>query len=368
MRAETTPVEVRTYTELGSLAADWDRLALDSGTVFTTHEWLSCWWSAFGHGQPSWTVLHDGDGSLRAGAFLCRTGGRLSAAANVHSGDWDVLARDEHARAELWAAVARQGASRIHLQGLFEESQSARSVCEELDRAGCSTVRVPGPFCPWLELPATWEELIGSVSSGLRSQVGRRRRMLERAGAVTFRTVTGGPTFADDLDTFLALEASGWKSKTGTAILSDPATERLYREFARAAADRGWLRLYFLELDGRAIAADYGCAYAGHGVFVKTGFDETHSRLSPGLVLRAEVLRSSIEEGLSGYDFLGEPDDYKTRWTSQVRPRVRIFAYRGAARPGYVYRKTVRPLLKSARDRALAVRDRTLARSSSGHA
>jgi CelD/BcsL family acetyltransferase involved in cellulose biosynthesis len=350
---------VRTYPELGPLAADWDELARLSGTPFMTYAWLSAWWSGFGEGEPIWLLLQDADGSLRAGAFLHRRGSRLDAAANVHSGDWNGLARDEPARAELWEALAQLGANRVQLQALPEGVEGTRATCDALAGAGYSVVRVPGPFCPWLELPASWDELIGGVSGSLRSQVKRRRKGLEKEGVVSFRTVTGGPTFEEDLETFLKLEASGWKAKSGTAILSQPSTERLYREFAHGAAGRGWMRLYMLELDGEAIAADYGCAYEGRGVFIKTGFNEVHSRLSPGLVLRAEVLRSSIEEGLDHYDFLGEADVYKTRWTPKVHPRVRIFAYRGTARPGYVYRKAIRPLLKSARDR--------LGRRSRGH-
>lgn len=316
-----------------------------------THAWLSAWWSGFGEGEPIWLLLQDADESLRGGAFLYRAKGRLAAAANVHSGDWNGLARDEPARAELWDALAQLGANRVHLQALPEDAEGTRATYDALAGAGYSVMRVPGPFCPWLELPPSWDELMGAVSGSLRSQVKRRRKGLEKEGALSFRTVSGGPSFADDLETFLKLEASGWKAKTGTAILSRPATERLYREFAHSAAEQGWMRLYVLELDGEAIAADYGCAYEGRGVFIKTGFNEAHSRLSPGLVLRAEVLRSSIEEGLQHYDFLGEADIYKTRWTPEVHPRVRIFAYRGAARPGYAYRKTVRPLLKSVRDR-----------------
>ncbi len=360
VQAAGTPA-ARTCAELGSLASDWNRLALDAGTPFMTHEWLSSWWNAFGHGEPTWMVLQDVDGSLLAGTCLRRgRGGRLASAANVHSGDWDVLACDEHARAELLAAVVEQGFCRVQLEGMLEDSESTRLVREELDRAGYRTVLVPGPFCPWLTLPASWEELIEGASSGLRAQVRRRRRMLEREGSVTFRTTVGGSELEEDLETFLKLEASGWKAATGTAILSKPSTERLYRDFARAAAGQGWLRLYFLELDGEAIAADYGCAFAGRGVFMKTGFDEAHGRLSPGLVLRAEVLRSSIEEGLRGYDFLGDPDTYKTRWTSELRPRTQVWAYRREALGGYLYRKNLRPLLKAARDRALAVKDHTL--------
>jgi CelD/BcsL family acetyltransferase involved in cellulose biosynthesis len=350
---ERAPI-VRTESALGALAEQWDELALAAGSPFLTHAWLRAWWSAFGTGEPRWTVLLDERGTLLAGALLRRSGTRVSSAANVHSGDWDAVARDERSRAELWRTIAGTSANRVQVQGLPQASDGTAALREALARAGFRVAEVPGPFCPWLDLPETYDELLAGVSASLRSQIKRRRRGLEKLGEVTFRTVCGGATFDADLDTFLRLEASGWKGESGTAILGDAATERLYRGFARAAAERGWMRLYLLEVGGEAIAADYGCAFAGRGVFVKTGFDESHARLSPGLVLRAEVLRSSIEEGLHGYDFLGEADTYKTRWTPQVRPRTRLYAYRGLARPGYAYRRTLRPLLKSARDRVSA--------------
>ncbi len=341
-----------TEAELGALAAQWDELALAAGSPFLTHAWLNAWSDAFGAGEPLWLTLLADDGTLRAGALLYRNGRRLTAAANVHSGDWGAVARDEPAREELWRALAALGANRVQLYGLMQQQPDTGALREALRTAGYSVAEAPGPFCPWLALPPTYDELLGAVSASLRSQIKRRRRGLEKQlGAVSFRTVAGGETFDADLDTFLRLEASGWKGASGTAILSTPATERLYRGFAHAAAARGWMRLYVLEAGGEAIAADYGCAFAGCGVFVKTGFDEAHARLSPGLVLRAEVLRSSIEEGLHGYDFLGEADTYKTRWTPDVRPRTRLYAYRGTARPGYAYRTALRPLLKAVRDR-----------------
>ena len=185
----------------------------------------------------------------------------------------------------------------------------------------------------------------------MRAQVRQRQRKLEREGSLLFRSVTGGPSLDRDLDEFLKLEAAGWKGRSGTAILSQRSTERLYREFAHAAAKEGWLRLNLLELDGTLIAGSYDCMFAQTGYLLKTTFSESHGRFSPGLVLLGEVLQAGIEEDIRGYDFLGDADIYKTRWTSEVRPRMQIFAYRGLARPGYVYRKTLRPMLKSARDR-----------------
>jgi CelD/BcsL family acetyltransferase involved in cellulose biosynthesis len=197
------------------------------------------------------------------------------------------------------------------------------------------------------------EALLATRSRNLRSQVGRRRRGLESEGELTFRQLRGGEGLDRDLDDFFALEAAGWKGKggTGTAIATDPALVDLYRGFAGSMAASGRLRLYMLELDGKLIAADYGCVLASCGYLVKTAFDEDLGRLAPGLVLRAEALRASIEEGLDRYDFLGGPDSYKMRWTDEVRPRCTLRAFRGlGSAPAYAWRASLRPALKSARE------------------
>ncbi|MFN2555468.1 MAG: GNAT family N-acetyltransferase, partial [Nitriliruptorales bacterium] len=210
---------------------------------------------------------------------------------------------------------------------------------------------------PYLQLPAAWSELLSSVSRNLRSQVNRRRRALEREGKLVFRTTTsGGDDLERDLQAFFRLEASGWKGRSKTAILSDPSTEHLYGSFARAAARTGWLRLHLLELDGVPIAGDLGCHFGRGGFLIKTAFDERYARLSPGLVLRAEALRASIAEGARFYDFLGAPDGYKLRWTSDVRPRLVLDAYRGVWRPLILYRTRIRPALKRGRDALRGVR------------
>ena len=344
---------IRTHPALGPLVADWESLALDARSPFLTHEWLTSWWGAFGRGEPLWMVLCDGGGSLRAGACLRSTRGNgLASAANVHSGDWDVLARDDDARRELWAAIVERGASHMHLQSLPGHAADTRSLCGELERSGYHTVRKPGPFSPWLALPPSWEALTDSVSPKMRAEIRRRRRALEREGSVTFRSVHGGPTLEADLESFLRLEASGWKGRSRTAILAGRSTERLYRTFAHAAADRGWLRLDLLELDGEPIAGGYATVFANRAVLLKIGFDEAYSRLSPGTVFLAEKLRCSIGEGLDSCDFLGEAEHHKKRWTSEVHPREQIWAYRREALAGYAYRKSLRPRLKSARDHA----------------
>lgn len=329
---------------LRDLGPSWDALA---ASPFLTVAWLDAWYEAFG-GDPVVLVLRGAGGDLLAGAALRRARGGLEAAANIHSGDWDVVAADDDARSSLWRELTALRPSGLRLEGLVgaaAETATARRCLRDAGYRLSERARAPSPRMP---LPATEAELLASVSRNLRSQIGRRRRALERSGELRLRTVTGGPEIGPALDALLALEASGWKGRSGSAIVSDPATERLYRSFVAAAADTGILRLHLLELDGRLIAGDIACSHRGVGYLLKTSFDEGLSRSSPGMVLRALVLAACIEEGLAAYDFLGGDETYKMQWGPVVRPRVEIRAFTGAARlPEWAWWYGVRPTLRA---------------------
>lgn len=333
--------------DLLAVADQWNRLAEASGSPFYTAEWLNAWWNAFGSGAFTCLTLRNDDGLLQAVACCERRGNRLTATANANTEDWDVLAADDQARRTLWRALAELGAGRLHLRGLRHPA-GLDIAHDVLGRAGYSIAESIHNRSPYLQLPGTFDQLLGSVSPKLRKQLRYYRRALEREGHLRFRTTVGGEWLERDLTAFFRLEGSSWKARAGTAILSDRRTERLYRDFVHAAACAGWLRLGLLELNGEPIAGDLGCAFAGGSFLIKTGFDERYGRLSPGLVLRGEALRTSIEEGSRFYDFMGGPEAYKLRWTAELRPRVTIRAYRGVWRPLVVYHTRIRPVLKAA--------------------
>jgi CelD/BcsL family acetyltransferase involved in cellulose biosynthesis len=359
-------VSVATTLEpLRGMASEWDALAVAGGSPFLTAEWLIAWWEAYGTHTPVVLTLRDDEGRLRAGAFCRATRFGLHAPVNPASGNWDVVAADETARVQCWRALARLGRSRLALASMIESTREIEVARRALRAEGFRVYRRGGTSSPYLALPETWEALLRGVSRNLRSQVGARRRRLERAGELRFRTVTGGPELASAIDTLLRLEHSGWKQRQGTSILSDPRSEALYRSFAVGAAERGWLRLQLLELDGEAIAADYGCSFAGTAFLLKTGFEERHASSSPGLVLRAAVLQAAIEEGCRAYDFLGGADGYKLRWGATIHKRVVLRAYSGPATlPETAVDAALRPAAKRLLAAAREARERRAAASS----
>src|SRR5687767_2236371 len=108
MEARTEPFD--------TLRDEWTALAPEEPTPFLTHEWLTAWWNAFGSGELLCPVVRDPDGRLLGAACLspARFSG-LCAPANDHSGDWDVVAGGDEARAAVWEAVAGLGAARLAL-------------------------------------------------------------------------------------------------------------------------------------------------------------------------------------------------------------------------------------------------------------
>jgi CelD/BcsL family acetyltransferase involved in cellulose biosynthesis len=331
-----------------AVGSEWNRLAFLGGSPFLTHEWISSWWDALGDGQLLCALLRAADGSLRAGA-CCRLSpsGELTALADpAYSYEWNVVAQDADARQDVWQAIARFGARRISVTLLPDRPDGAGAACEALELAGYRVLTNRVEVSPYLVLPGTWDELLGSISRNLRHKLRRNRRGLARGGALVLRTTRSETDLERSLETFFALEASGWKGRAGTAILCDPRAERLFRSFARAAARQGWLRLSILECAGTPVAAAYGCAFAGRAFRLKSAYDERYADHSPGLVLLGEELQRSIDEGLREYDFLGSAEFHKLRWHARTRDRLTVRGYRGASTlPAYAYRARVRPLL-----------------------
>ncbi len=332
----------------GGPAEQWDDLAQRCGSPFLSTAWLLPWTIAYAGRKARWLVLRDGSGGVcGTGCFLRTAGGGYSAAANVETSHWDVAAADSATRDEMWTQVAARAGQRLQLTPL-PNGASLESLRRVLPGAGFRVLERRDAANPRLELPATWNELLASVSHNLRSQYRRRRGALARMGMVRLRVTTGGPELERDLQAFLRLEASGWKGRLGTAVLMDPAGETLYRGFAERAAASGWLRLALLEVDGRLVAGDLGCTFAGGTFMLKTAYDERLADASPGLVLRGEALRAAIEDGSSFYDFTGSAEPYKLRWGGAVQPYVDIAAYRGVYAPLSLYHSDLRPILKAA--------------------
>ena len=98
------------------------------------------------------------------------------------------------------------------------------------------------------------------------------------------------------IETFLALEASGWKGRARTAMAIDRYRAAFVREAAQRLTERDLCRVHQLSLDGRAVASLVVFVESGVAYTWKTAYDEEFARFSPGTLLMAEATRTLLDD------------------------------------------------------------------------
>jgi len=324
----------------GELREDWDRLARGP---FQRHAWYDAWWSAFSTGQMAICTVWRGE-ELVAVMPLYRHALGLGAMANVHSPVFEPLGRDPAAIAAVLDAALAARAGELRLSPLPVGGSSSDSVLEACRRAGRLVTVEPQHVSPITDTTGEFASYREPRKRAWR-EIERRGRRLVREHAPDIRLVEAPADLERELSRGFALEASGWKGRKGTAIVSREETRAFYASVARAFHARGALALSSIAVDGRLVVFDLALLEDNRYWLLKTGFDEGFRSLAPGLVLRRQVVERCFEMGLSAHEFLGEAMDWKLPFATGERAHERILAYR--RRPdgliGYGLRRLARP-------------------------
>ncbi|MDE8651982.1 GNAT family N-acetyltransferase [Novosphingobium album (ex Liu et al. 2023)] len=132
--------------------------------------------------------------------------------------------------------------------------------------------------------------LEASLSGKKRKELRRQANRLAEEGSVEITRHTDDADLRHWIDSFLALEESGWKGKAGSALASNLATTALFREALTGAAERGRLERLSLSLNGWPLAMLATFVTPPGAYSFKTAFDEDYARFSPGVLLQRENL------------------------------------------------------------------------------
>jgi CelD/BcsL family acetyltransferase involved in cellulose biosynthesis len=316
---------VERHATVDAVSEEWDALASRVGAPpFLRPGWIAAWIDAFS--APGLTILaaRRESGELAGVLPLMRRRGRvLAGTANAHSPLGGALVDGPDAASALVDGLL---AERPALAD-FSYTDPTDSVIAELRRRRPALVRVQSDP-PYVDVTGDFDAYMAGLARKHRKECGRLRRNLEAQGELTFEFADGSEGLEALLEEGFAIEGSGWKTESGTAIDSSPAERSFYTAVARWAAERGWLRLAFLRIDGRPIAFDYCLDSGGSFYAVKGGYDTEYRRLGPGVVLTHEsIARAFADPGVRTYEFLGTADPYKLAWTSTTHERLRVQSF-----------------------------------------
>ncbi len=349
--------EVQGLGEFCALEQEWDA-CLAAGPVdqpYLRHGFIRAWLEAFRPAGPLRVlVARDAGGRAVGMAPLLerRRAGLtvLASPANDHSCRVEWVLGREPARAveALWAYLRdRLRWDVLVLRDVPRDGPTSTVLAGLAARDRYPVGRWPSLSSPFLALGREPRE--GQVTAKFLANLRRRMRRLQERGAVSYRRVDCGEAEVGAfLEGFLALEAAGWKGRSGTAIARDPRLVSFYRGVAAAAARQGWLSLRALELEGRPVAMHFALTHRGTYSLPKPAYDEALAHCSPGQLLLREVLAECETRGLAELDFLGPDMAWKREWAPTLRQHDWLHLYRpgltGTALHGLRHR--LRPLAK----------------------
>jgi len=179
-----------------------------------------------------------------------------------------------------------------------------------------------------LSISHSWEEYQRLRGKNFRRELRRLDRDLTRAGEWRIVSTNGENDRFDVLDRILNVEKNSWK-EAWRARASRSVDEDLLavwkgsRIAAKTNHDFG-SKVWFLELNGKAIAYSLVLYYKQKGFFVKTSYDKRFGELSPGIcVLSAVVHDFFAKREKSFVDFLTHLP-FQERWNPVYLPQTRV--------------------------------------------
>ena len=123
-----------------------------------------------------------------------------------------------------------------------------------------------------------------------RKEIERCMRRLREKGGLRMERATSTAEVKKAIEVFMTMEESGWKGRSGTALLSDP----VHASFARTALTSeeigGGTIVDLLLLDERPIAASINITNGSVLFTPKCTYCESFRNLAPGLVLEYMVI------------------------------------------------------------------------------
>jgi CelD/BcsL family acetyltransferase involved in cellulose biosynthesis len=301
---------------LDRLAGAWRQLHAECADAnpFQSWEWQRTWYSHFGGATLLVITAHIGS-ELVAIFPMIRNSGMWSVLRPTGIGPSDYLqplVRKELADKAgliLRRTVMEQNADLVDLQQLREGEQFTLRMGNVPD-----AIELAQATCLVLDLPDSYDAYLKSLSQSLRYDMRRLDTLL--SGGTARIEMHAADTLDSGLDILFALHSARWRRRGLPGALFGRRAA-FHRNWARLAAQRGWLWLTTLWLDGEPAGALYVMRTGDTAYYYQSGLAVRNGGPSPGTLLLAHTIRRAIDAGVKHLDFLRGDEPYKRRFKPQ---------------------------------------------------
>jgi CelD/BcsL family acetyltransferase involved in cellulose biosynthesis len=182
--------------------------------------------------------------------------------------------------------------------------------------------------CPVVHLPAgiDFDGYLATLGKKDRHEIRRKIRRAEATGEIR---LTNSTDPLADLEDFIDLHQRRWGDdglfpRTPGGHASRVFFRRLFEEHG----PDGSLRLAFLTIGDRRVAAGVHFRTADGYLYYNAGVDPDARDLSPGVIMVAAYVQRAIAEGCRRLDLLRGDEPYKYEWGATDEPIQRLLVRR----------------------------------------
>jgi len=301
-----------TSESFDSIYSDWKKLQGNStaSSVFSSPVWSKIWWQQFGSGAELRLGAARHQGKVIGIAPLLVNGDIASFIGSSDVCDYlDFViepGKEESFFRQLLDNLKAEGILRLNLAPLRPDSTVLTRLVNIAQnhrwQVSCSKEDVSVE----LDLPATWEDYLQSLSGKQRHELKRKLRRLDEEGELNYRHSTDANQY--DIDIFLRLFRDSRQDK---AAFLTPQMESFFRAVAGAMAEQELLILNILEVAEKPVAATMCFDYKDTVYLYNSGYEPDYGWLSVGVISKALCIKDSIERKRKRFDFLKGGEAYK---------------------------------------------------------
>jgi CelD/BcsL family acetyltransferase involved in cellulose biosynthesis len=216
----------------------------------------------------------------------------------------------DEAATNLMQAARNAGAHALVLRDVALDGAAMKALTETLRQQSLQPRVLQSHFRACLDATRDAEQVLrdGFGSKKLK-ELRRQRHRLAEHGAVAFEVARSPQDVASALETFLTLEASGWKGKRGTALKQDDGDAGFVRRATVALAETGECEIVTLRAGDSPVAAAIVLRHQDRAFYFKLGVDERFAKFSPGVQLTLDLTRHlCADPAIATADSTASPD------------------------------------------------------------
>ncbi|MCQ3980436.1 MAG: hypothetical protein DPW09_44060, partial [Anaerolineae bacterium] len=302
-------------SDIEQLAQDWDNLLVRSvnAPFFMRYIYQRTWWQYLGNDDLVLIAIRTDEGRLVGLAPLYGgTNGagqrELSFVGCVDVSDYLDLLVDRDCVEPVYEALLDCLATdqvawdKLYLCSLPHNSITHTRLAETVRARGWHADVRQQDVCPVITLPGDWESYLATIDKKQRHEIRRKIRKIETEAQTRWYAIDSLEGLDAAMNAFIELHQKSTRDKED---FWNDALIRFFKAMALELAEIGWLKLYFIEVNGVRAASMLCFDYNNEFLLYNSGFDpDQFAYLSPGNVLTAYTIQDAIRLGRSCYDFL----------------------------------------------------------------